>query len=48
MDIDGLDHPKRMFDLTEGLLRRKYSDQEIEGILGGNFKRALGQIWKTN
>jgi membrane dipeptidase len=48
MDIDGLDHPKRMFDLTEGLLRRKYSDQEIEGILGGNFKRVLGQIWKTN
>ncbi|HEX9660066.1 MAG TPA: membrane dipeptidase [Rhodothermales bacterium] len=45
MNIDGLDHPKRMFDLTEGLIRRGYGDQEIEGILGGNFKRVLGQIW---
>jgi len=44
-DIDGLNHPKRMFDLTEGLVRRKYSDADIEKILGGNFARALGQIW---
>jgi len=44
-DIDGLNHPKRMFDLTEGLIRRKYSDADIEKILGGNFARALGQIW---
>jgi len=46
IDIEGLDHPKRMFDLTEGLIRRKYSDAEIEGILGGNFIRVLSQIWK--
>ncbi len=45
IDVEGLDHPKRMYDLAEGLLRRKYSDQEIEGILGGNFKRVLSQIW---
>ena len=45
IDIEGLNHPKRMFDLTEGLIRRKYSDKEIEGILGGNFKRVLTQIW---
>src|SRR6185369_10685921 len=45
IDIEGLDHPKRMFDLTEGLIRRKYSDSEIEGILGGNFERVLAQIW---
>jgi membrane dipeptidase len=45
IDVEGLDHPKRMFDLTEGLIRRKYSDTEIEGVLGGNFKRVLGQIW---
>jgi len=45
IDVEGLDHPKRMFDLTEGLIRRKYSDKEIEGILGGNFKRVLSQIW---
>ena len=45
IDIEGLDHPKRMFDLTEGLIRRKYSDQEIRLILGGNFIRVLGEIW---
>ena len=45
IDVEGLNHPKRMFDLTEGLIRRKYSDKEIEGILGGNFSRVLSQIW---
>jgi membrane dipeptidase len=45
IDIEGVDHPKRMFDLTEGLIRRKYTDAQIEGILGGNFKRVLAQIW---
>ena len=45
IDIEGLDHPKRMFDLTEGLIRRRYSDAAIAGILGGNFRRVLGQIW---
>jgi membrane dipeptidase len=45
IDIEGLNHPKRIFDLTEGLIRRKYSDADIEGILGGNFERVLSQIW---
>ncbi len=45
IDIEGLDHPKRMFDLTEGLIRRKYSDNDIKGILGGNFMRVLKEIW---
>jgi len=45
IDIDGLNHPKRMFDLTEGLIRRKYTDTEIQGILGGNFSRVLKEIW---
>jgi membrane dipeptidase len=47
IDIEGVDHPKRMFDLTEGLIRRKYSDTHIEGILGGNFKRVLADLWKA-
>jgi len=47
LDIEGVDHPKRMFDLTEALIRRKYSDAQIAGILGGNFKRVLGQIWSV-
>ncbi len=46
IDIEGLDHPKRMFDLTEGLIRRRYSDADITGILGANFVRVLGEIWQ--
>ncbi len=45
IDIEGVDHPRRMFDLTEGLIRRKYTDSQIEGILGGNFRRVLAQLW---
>jgi membrane dipeptidase len=43
--IRGLDHPKRIYDLTEGLIRRKYSDGDIQLILGGNWIRALTEIW---
>jgi membrane dipeptidase len=41
----GLDHSKRMFDLTEGLISRGYSDTDIQLILGGNAVRVLGKIW---
>jgi len=44
-DIEGISHPRRMFDLTEGLIRRGYSDAEMHGILGGNFRRVLAKIW---
>jgi len=44
--IAGLDHPKRMFDLTEGLIRRRYSDADISAILGGNAVRVLTDIWR--
>ena len=47
IDIEGLNRPQRMFDLTEGLIRRKYSDGDIQGILGGNFARVLKQIWSV-
>ncbi|MBI4911075.1 MAG: membrane dipeptidase [Acidobacteria bacterium] len=40
-DLDGIDYAKKIYDLTEGLIRRKYSDANIELILGGNFQRAL-------
>lgn len=45
IDTDGFDHPQRMYDLTEGLIRRGYSNDDIGLILGGNFKRALAEIW---
>ena len=44
-DLDGIDYAKKIYDLTEGLVRRKYSDRSIALILGGNFERALAQTW---
>ena len=45
IDIDGFDHPKKIFDLTEELIRRGYSDANIRLVLGGNFRRLLGATW---
>jgi membrane dipeptidase len=47
IDIEGLNHPQRVFDLTEGLIRRKYSDADIQLTLGLNFRRVLSQIWPS-
>lgn len=46
IDIDGFDHPRKVFDLTEELIRRKYSNANIQAVLGGNFRRLLGGTWK--
>lgn len=45
IDIDGFDHPQKVFDLTEELIRRGYSDANIRLVLGGNFRRLLGATW---
>jgi membrane dipeptidase len=45
LDTDGFDHPKKIFDLTEALIRRGYGDSNIEAVLGGNFRRLLGTVW---
>lgn len=45
IDIEGLDHPQKIYDLTAALVRRGYGDADIRAILGGNFRRALGDIW---
>lgn len=42
---DGFDHPQKIFDLTEVLKRRGYSDDNITAVLGGNFRRLLGGTW---
>jgi membrane dipeptidase len=44
-DIPGLNHTNRVYELTDGLLRRGYSGADIALVLGGNFQRALRQIW---
>lgn len=50
-DFDGIDHPlagledvTRLPRLTEGLLRRGYSEADIQKILGGNTLRVLNEV----
>ena len=46
IDTDGFDHPQKVYDLTEALLRRGYGEANIQAVLGGNFRRLLGATWK--
>jgi membrane dipeptidase len=46
IDTDGFDHPRKIYDLTAALLRRKYSESNIEAVLGGNFRRLLADTWR--
>ena len=43
LDTDGFDHPKKIFDLTEALIRRGYGDSNIEAVLGRQFPAAAGR-----
>jgi membrane dipeptidase len=45
IDTDGFDHPRKVYDLTAALIRRGYSDSNIQAVLGGNFRRLLGSTW---
>jgi membrane dipeptidase len=47
-DIDGINYLEKIFDVTEGLVRRGYTDEHIALVLGGNFRRALSEIWRTD
>jgi len=44
-DLDGINYAKKIFDLTEGLLSRNYSNRNIELILGVYFERAPTETW---
>ncbi len=44
-DLDGFDYQRKIYALTEGLVRRGYSNRDIQLILGGNFQRVLSAIW---
>jgi membrane dipeptidase len=45
IDTDGFDHPQKIYDLTDTLLRRGYGEANIQAVLGGNFRRLLGSTW---
>lgn len=45
IDIEGFDNPRKIYILTDELLRRGWSDHDIALVLGGNFRRLLAQVW---
>lgn len=45
--IEGINHPKRTYDIVEGFIRRNYSDETIRMILGGNVVRALKEVFSV-
>lgn len=45
LDTDGFDHPMKIYDLSQELIDRGFSDQNIMDILGGNFLRLLKEVW---
>ena len=44
--LKGLAGDEEVPNVTEGLMKRGYSDEEIELILGKNFLRVFKEVWK--
>jgi membrane dipeptidase len=44
--VAGLEGQNRVFELTSAFVRRGYTDEHIRLVLGGNWRRALGNIWR--
>jgi membrane dipeptidase len=44
--VKGLAEDEEVPNVTEGLMNRGYSDEEIELILGKNFLRVFKEVWK--
>jgi len=42
-----LNTPRRLEIIADGLAKQGYSAGVIEGVLGKNFARALGEIWQA-
>ena len=38
--------PSQIQEIGEELLRRNHSESVVAGVLGGNFRRVAGQVWK--
>ena len=48
IDTDGFNHPRKIYDLTDAMVRRGYSDANIQAVLGGNFHRLLASTWQDS
>lgn len=46
--IPGLDAASRVFQIADGLLARGFARRDVELVLGGNFVRALADIWPSS
>jgi membrane dipeptidase len=44
--VAGMGGPSRMYELTAGLVRRGYTDEQIRLVIGGNWARVLKAIWR--
>jgi membrane dipeptidase len=44
-ELDGVEPARRTFALADGLLARGWSEGDVVLALGGNFARALDEIW---
>jgi len=44
--VQDLDHPLRFFTLTDALIRRGYTNDQIKLVIGGNFERVLSSVWR--
>jgi membrane dipeptidase len=44
-DLDGIRYSHKVLEVAEGLIRRNFTDAQIELCLGGNFRRVLAEIW---
>jgi len=43
---EGIDMPEKLWNLTAGLVKRGYSEEDIRGILGRNMMRIFETVWK--
>jgi membrane dipeptidase len=46
LGLVGFSQRSELVNVVDGMLKRKYSPQRIEKILGGNFMRVLKEVWK--
>jgi membrane dipeptidase len=45
--VEGMEGPARMYELTAALIRRGYTDEHVRLVIGANWARVLGEIWRS-
>jgi len=45
--VEGMNFPRKLELVADQLLKKGYSEQATEKILGGNFARVFGEIWSA-